>query len=45
MHTSNKSVGLHESLLPALLLLLVSNDTGNGRPLQVVTQEHTNGSI
>lgn len=43
--SSNECVGLHKNLLPALLLLLVSDDTGNGGPLQVVTQEHTNGSI
>ena len=44
-HTSNESVGLQEGLLPALSLLIVTEDTGDGRPLQVVTQEHTDGAI
>lgn len=43
--STDERVGLKDGLLPALLLFLGTDNAGEGRPLQVVTQEHTNGAV
>ena len=43
--STDERVGLEDGLLPALLLLLGTDDAGEGGPLQVVTQEHTNRAV